>query len=701
MGHDQSEFRERLQLAVAVAALTLGGCSTTSKMVVAPTSPENTPGESNAPSTAVARTSPPELLRARGTVVKGASAAELAALAPKRDFAATLPPQPVPAFIDTVFGQLLGVPYFLGPGVAQRREVIALRSPETLDTEGFLSLTLEALKSFDLVVSIEAGSVRITEAPGGQLSNAARVLRSTDGMASGSITTQVLVLRAVSASSLAPVIEELFGDLRLSLDEVGNTVTLTGSNSEVRRAAAMIRQLDEPRFADGEVARVRPVYWSADKLADAVAEILRTEGYLVGADAGRPSGAIAILPVPYADDLLVFSTDEAGFERALYWAEQLDNPDALGDQEGAFVYQVRNSSAASLGALVAQVAQDGGETSSQQARRSLPRGSSQNVDAEAPESAGGTAQLGRITVDEGGNRLLFRGTPSEFAKIRTLMEQLDTPPRQVLIELTVAEVTLTDETRFGVEWFLERQVSNGVLEFGTEGAVSFLPGSLTATATRMFSRGMVEATLNAFATNQNLNILSTPRLLTRSGGDAQILVGTDVPIITSQRAANAQVGGTTDILQTVQYRQTGIILNVRPVVYGDDRVDIELYQEVSTQQPNTVAAISSPVISNRSVRTQLALREGMTAIVGGLIQDDYSREQTGVPFLKDVPLLGRLFRTDRLQGTKVELLVLVTPYILRDDQQLASATAEAASSINRALELRGPATFTLSPWTYR
>jgi general secretion pathway protein D len=197
---------------------------------------------------------------------------------------------------------------------------------------------------------------------------------------------------------------------------------------------------------------------------------------------------------------------------------------------------------------------------------------------------------------------------------------------------------------------------------------------------------------------RSLNILSTPRLVARSGSEAQILVGTDVPIITSQRAADNQTGGDTDILQTVQYRQTGVILNMRPVVYGEDRVDIELFQEVSSQEPNRTSSISSPLILNRSVTTQLSLREGMTAVIGGLIQDNYSREQRGVPLLKDAPLIGAAFRSDAVAGSKVELLILVTPYILRTDDEVQDATSVYSTAMNRALRLRGPRVYTLLPW---
>jgi general secretion pathway protein D len=282
--------------------------------------------------------------------------------------------------------------------------------------------------------------------------------------------------------------------------------------------------------------------------------------------------------------------------------------------------------------------------------------------------------------------------------LRALLVQLDTPPRQVLVEITIAEVTLSDETRFGIEWFLQAAFQGGDLTIDTRGGLSREPGGLGATFTRAFSTGTVTAALNAIAQNTNLNILSTPRLVARSGSEAQILIGSDVPIITSQRAAESESDGDTDILQTVQYRQTGVILNMRPVVYGADRVDIELYQEVSSQQPNRTSEIDSPIILNRSVTTQLSLREGMTAVIGGLIQDSYTREQRGIPLLKDIPILGQAFRVDSTTGGKTELLILVTPYILRNDQNVAQAASTYSRAMNRLLDQRGPQVYTLLPW---
>jgi general secretion pathway protein D len=184
--------------------------------------------------------------------------------------------------------------------------------------------------------------------------------------------------------------------------------------------------------------------------------------------------------------------------------------------------------------------------------------------------------------------------------------------------------------------------------------------------------GEVTFDARASAGNNQINVLSTPRIVTRSGSEASVQVGTDVPIITSQRAANSQTGGSSDVLQTVQYRSTGILLSVEPRVFSGNRIDLTINQEVSSAENNENQAIASPLISNRSLSSQLSLQDGQTAVLGGLIENRYTRGNTGIPLLKDLPIIGSPFRSETLSSTRTMLVVLVTPYILdtRDDRQL-------------------------------
>jgi general secretion pathway protein D len=154
----------------------------------------------------------------------------------------------------------------------------------------------------------------------------------------------------------------------------------------------------------------------------------------------------------------------------------------------------------------------------------------------------------------------------------------------------------------------------------------------------------------------------------RSGSEASIQVGTDVPIITSQSTNPTVSTGIPNVLQSIEYRQTGTILHIKPVIYGDDRVDLFITQEVSSQQPNPNTAVASPIILDRNITTQLSMADGATAVLGGLIDNEYTKGNSGIPILKDIPILSGTGRTDNISGTKDELVVLVTPYIVHEGE---------------------------------
>ncbi len=699
-------------VAAAMALLTISGCVSYPRLQTEPRGlPETNaaapnqdiaPAPTTQPDSIEILTQPaPTATRASETPRTAPTPAQIAALMEARDVQVSLPPQPLPQFIDTVFGELLRVPYAMGPGVAQRREIIALRGPDVMTNTRLFTMAQMALAQYGLAVVIDNGGVQILDDTmlSGRSPSFIRARTGPDVPAPSRPVMQFFPISTLDVEAVVPLLEQAYpnrGSVRFTPQADTNTLLISGSARDVAAAAAVLRELDQPHFAGGQVARVEPVFLSVEQLAEEVSRALGAEGYRMRNPLEAQGGSLMMLPLPNSNQVLVFAQDERLFERALFWVRELDTASAAGNGDGYFVYTAQNMSAEELGALVGRSSSPETATSVTPPEIAVRRNNGVPVGSRATNVA--VSGAGSVTIDAAGNRILFHGTSSEYQRLRQLLVQLDQPPRQVLIELTIAEVKLTDETRFGVEWFLERTLPHGTLSVSTEGGSVRQPGGLGAVATHVFSRGTVEAALNAFASNQNLNILSTPRVFTRSGRQAEILVGTDVPIITSQRASDSQSGGDTDVLQTVQYRQTGIILNVRPIVYGDDRIDISLYQEVSSQQPNTSAAINSPLILNRSVSTQISLQEGMTAVIGGLMQDTYSRDQRGVPGLKDIPFIGAAFRSEEISGDKVELVILVTPYIVRDDDDIEAITGSLTQSLNRAMSQRGMQTYTLYPW---
>ncbi|MGX1801363.1 type II secretion system protein GspD, partial [Brevundimonas naejangsanensis] len=305
----------------------------------------------------------------------------------------------------------------------------------------------------------------------------------------------------------------------------------------------------------------------------------------------------------------------------------------------------------------------------------------------------GQFMSGRVLTDPIGNRIIFTGTATEFAQLRSLLTTLDTPAPQVVIEVMIAEVTLTDDTSLGVNLFGTEMRGDGILTGSTESLE--VGGGLVLS----FKGADFRANLAAQASNNRVNILQRPQLVARSGGSARFQVGQDVPIITSQRALNTQTGGDgTDVLQSVQYRQTGVILDLKPVVYGD-RVDITISQEISEVGKSTNAAIASPPILNRSLTTQIALTDGWTGVLGGLISNSYSKTNTGVPFIKDIPLIGSAFQTNSVGGVRTELVMLITPYVIRSDEDMADMADSLSSDINAAFRTGRGWSYTLTPFS--
>jgi general secretion pathway protein D len=658
------------------------------------------------------------------TVRKPATQAEIDALVSDEKITAELPPQPLPQLLNTVFGDILKVPYTLGPGVAARSEGVAIRGGKEMSKRAFFRAVQNGLKAYGLDLYIDNGAVSIVSASGEKELPATVVhAYEPDTPEATKPTQQVVALKAVKADAALTLLQDIFpgtADVKFAPDPATNSVVLSGAMRDVVSAAGLLDLLDRPEFAGRLVTRVEPIYLSPDDFANGLEDTLTSEG--LGVSRQPSTQTVVVLSFPAANQVLIFVNNQAVLAKVQTAADRLNQPSALGDESGTFVYQVRNTDAQTLGSLVsgapaqmsasasqplgvpgqpatntAGASAQGGGGSQQQSPSSMSAiaaspSTSSAFPNSTPSISTGNFMSGRTVIDPLGNRILFTGPPLEFVQLRNLLARLDTPPRQVLVEVTIAEVTLTDETRMGLEYFFTSSMSGGRVRGGTMGGLGLSGGGLGLT----FKGSDLRAQFNAFASNNKVNILSRPRLVARSGSEAAIQVGTDVPIITSQGASQVQAGGTSDVLQTITYRQTGVILKIKPIVYGDNRIDLQISQEVSSQQNNPNTAIASPIILNRDVTTQLSLQEGATAVLGGLIDNSYTKGNSGVPFLKDIPVLGTAFRVDTVSGNKTELVVLVTPYIIRNGDEMSRFSQRYSSDMNAIYRVGHGPSYTLT-----
>lgn len=581
---------------------------------------------------------------------------------------AVVPALPIPQFIDVVFGDMLGVPYSTGPGVAERSELVQLRSSGRMDSSAFLELVSRSLESYGLRVFPNDGAYQIVTDASLQ-SKMPRFIKSrsrADIPEDLRPVVQFVELDAVAANEMESILRQAFPDkqtLKIDTNPRLNVLTITGMPKDLDSALAIIDQLDELAYAGSRAERYSPVFWSAAQLANEVSDLLEAEGWQASTNKSVQK-PILIMPVEYSNDIFIFSRSPAGLSRARFWLSELDRPTRKGNEAQVYVYDVQNVDAKILSEVVDKVLL--GQAS--RSETSSEFGGSGTAPPAAGSIAPGATVRGNIVVNTLSNQIIYTGTAAQYDLVYPLLLRLDQPSSEVLIEMTIAEITLTDDTNYGVEFFIDN-LGNADISATVQNEGLGLGGAGTTVA---LLSGNVDAALNFLAKNNLVNVLSTPRLTARSGGSAQIQVGSDVPVITSQRAADTQDGtGSTDILQSVDYRSTGVLLSIEPIVFGDNRIDLSITQEVSTAIPTTTSQIASPTISNRAITTQLSLEDGKTAVLGGLIQETTTRDETGTPILKDIPLVGNLFRNTTLSNTRTELIVLITAYVVRDgrDQQ--------------------------------
>ena len=603
---------------------------------------------------------------------------------------------PVPAFINEFFGSILGAGFQMDPAVSKMNDLVTLRTSGPQSPQNFYRLAVQVLRSYGVATEYSSGLVffsRARDAAGTvpPLVVSGRAL--PDVPISHRPVFQLVELQSVRVGDITSLLTTAFKSdgLTIQSDSTRNAIVLMGKPELVRQALDAIKVFDAPNMRGRQSARLEPAFVTAGELSKRLVEVLGAEGY--GASlysGGTGNAAILVLPLEAANSVIVFAADRRVLEHAIEWARSIDRPNPTAGTDGLFYYMVRNTRAKQIADTINGVRS--GSSASASSRRESIDGSQVGMPAPAPAVIGTSTPLpgaattgdlskGKLSLDEPRNALIYQGSATDWGRLLPLIQQMDRAPRQVMIEVTVAEVTLTDKQDFGVAWkaFTNSGIADGRMQSGV------LNGLGGAGLTYLLDiGGQTRATLSALASNGRVSILSTPRLMVKSGEEASFDVGTEVPTITSQATSGITTDGNTGIIQSVQYRKTGILLNVKPVVYSDDRVDLELRQEVSEAQPvGANAAVQSPAIFNRSYTTSLSLKDGSAILIAGLMSQKQTDSDSGVPYLKDVPVVGNLFKGKSRGHDKTELVLMVVPYIIETDTEAAELT----QSLGRRFEL--------------
>ncbi len=371
-----------------------------------------------------------------------------------------------------------------------------------------------------------------------------------------------------------------------------------------------------------------------------------------------------------------------------------------------YVCPLQNSKAAHVSQILQSIFSAGASPSAPHYTRTAAPGAAQQAGASARGSL--VAASTRVLADDITNSLVILATPEDYKFIKKTIAKLDTIPRQVMIDVLIAEITLTDQFQFGLEWVLANNlhITNRINLNGQAGqnsdqlptiptaatttnGISALPSSAIAgisgfSYVALDAAGQVKALLQALASKNKLNVLASPHIIAADNREARIQIGDEIPIATSQATqVGAGAGTGTSILSTIQYKDTGTILKVKPQINESGLVSLELTQEVSTANPQSILGTTQFVISKREVTTNLVAQDGQTIVLGGLINESTTKIRTGIPFLSSIPVLGYFFGNTTDSSTKTEIIVLLTPHVIRNQREANHMTGQYVNRIER------------------
>ncbi len=407
------------------------------------------------------------------------------------------------------------------------------------------------------------------------------------------------------------------------------------------------------------------------------------------------SSPVKVMPIYRLNSLLVIANYPSQLEYIRKWVLAFDKI-FEGAKPQVYVYHVQNGKAKDLASLMQQIflgasapVQQPVTTAPVQrpgATPTPPTATPQRPPQPMPAPSGQVSlvsEITRIFADEVTNTVIILAIPEDYERIRNTLERLDIQPRQVIIETLIAEVTLSDELRFGLEWSLKTNVNiTGIrpfkrdIELGAD--VGFNSANLDPTKLTGFTflakdaSGIVRSMLQTLASESRLKVIASPHILASDNREARIQIGDQVPVVTSE----TNVTGTTNIQRTISYKDTGTILKVKPQINQGGLVSLEINQEVSDYTMKVMYGSEYPVIYKRETTTNVVVQDGETIIIGGLIKDKTDRTQEGLPLLSKIPILGHLFGYTSDVNTRTELVILLTPRVVHNQKEAKDTTTE-------------------------
>ncbi len=566
-------------------------------------------------------------------------------------------------FIHYVYGELLAVNYILTPEIAGINKPVTLSLQDQVSQRRLFLLAESILAERNLTLKYSDNVYLIAKVnPKSKSSTVVGVGRTASSVPAGSrrILQVVPILYGIK-TTLKRTVEQL-SDVTISIDAKQSALFVTGDYANVSRALELIRLLDSPANRGRHIGVVQLTYSSIGLYLDQISSLLTTEG--VPNSINTPgNNNLVFVPLPQIGAVAIFAATKELYDRVRFWTKTLDKP-SEGDVKQYFVFHPRYARARDIGESLTPLISARSRGSSAKLSTTAKKnrqdksGTSSGQLSKSSRQVGGSNNDITFVVDERSNGIIFYTTGTEYRNVIPLIKRLDVLPKQVMLDIVIAEVKLTGNFKFGVEWAL----NNGVFSASTIGSFAVNKiGGLALLSTGGNSDKIQAAFLQD---DQNINILSNPSLLVRDGVTASLDIGADVAIVggTTQDPVN----GTTI---NNQYRKTGIKVAITPTINAQGIVIMEINESISNTVPNSAGAGGNPNVFERNVLTEVVAENGQTVILAGLVDENKSTSELKVPFFGDLPLIGHLFKQNAVISAKTELVLMITPRVInRSDQ---------------------------------
>ena len=582
-----------------------------------------------------------------------------------------------------ILSDILGQSYVLSPKVAGK---VTLQTTQALTKEELIP-TLEMVLRMNNAALVKDSRIYHIE-PTADALYTSNIANSRTGY-----QTRVIPIKNVAVQDVADIIKPLVHDKTiLNIDGSRNIIVASGTADEIARVIDLVSTFD----IDLLKGRSFGLFTLAH--VDPETVIKELEGIFHQKAKKDESAFFQFIPIQRLNAVLAVTHQGHYLKDIENWVLRLDKANTSSGG-GVNVYKVQHANAEDLANTLNEIftgAQSKstsakvapGQTATEITNKSpTDTPTTAAFDTAKPKSSSdshvktGTAKVSevdnvRIISDKANNALVIVATPQEYAVVRPIIEQLDIVPLQVLIDATIASVKLTDNLKYGIAWYLKQ--GNSAVGSALGGPAMLGNAALVATSavatgglSAIYNSGAVNALLSTEADKGNVNVISSPSLMVLNNQKAKINVGDQVPIQTNSTQLPTTSGTSTGLLtsNSIQYKDTGVTLEVTPRVNANGMVIMDVHQIVSSVIPVTSAVgIQSPTINKKEIVSSIAINDGQTIVLGGLIDDNNAMTKSGIPLLYDLPWIGTLFGNTSYTRTKNELVVLITPRVVKSKQ---------------------------------